>query len=84
MANCKVCGEWFSSTNPDNLCPACQRALKRLNGYAAPVRHGQWIARALVNGQVYCSECGTIEKNTDGNYKSRRCPNCGAKMDLEG
>ena len=46
-----------------------------------PVRHGRWIDRPSTKGQVYCSECATIEKSTDSNYKSRRCPNCGAKMD---
>ena len=37
MANCKACGAWFSSTAPDEICPTCERALKRLNGYAMPV-----------------------------------------------
>ena len=37
MADCKVCGGWFSSTAPSELCPTCERALKRLNGYAVPV-----------------------------------------------
>ena len=37
MANCNACGAWFSSTAPDELCPTCERALKRLNGYAVPV-----------------------------------------------
>lgn len=49
---------------------------------AEPVRHGRWIERPNTKGQVYCSECGTLEKITDNNFKSRRCPNCGAKMDL--
>jgi len=48
---------------------------------AEPLRHGRWIYRDAVGGQVYCSECCTLEKNTDANYKSRRCPGCGAKMD---
>ena len=41
---------------------------------------GRWIDRPSVKGQVYCSECATIEKVTDSNYKSRSCPNCGADM----
>ena len=49
---------------------------------AEPVRHGRWIERPNTKGQVYWSECGTLEKITDNNFKSRRCPNCGAKMDL--
>ena len=48
---------------------------------AAPVVHGRWIDRPTVKGQVYCSECATLEKATDSNYRSRRCPNCGANMD---
>ena len=48
---------------------------------AVEVVHGRWIDRPSMKGQVYCSECATIEKSTDSNYKSRRCPNCGAKMD---
>lgn len=48
---------------------------------AVPVVHGRWIDRPSMKGQVYCSECATIEKSTDSNYKSQRCPNCGAKMD---
>ena len=48
---------------------------------AVEVVHGRWIDRPRTKGQVYCSECATIEKSTDSNYKSRRCPNCGAKMD---
>ena len=47
------------------------------------VRHGRWIERAKEKGQVYCSECATIEKSTDSNYKSRCCPHCGSVMDLE-
>lgn len=50
----------------------------------AEVRHGRWIDRPTVKGQVYCSECATIEKVTDSNYKSQYCPNCGARMDLGG
>ena len=37
MADCKACGGWFSSTAPSELCPTCERALKRLSGYAVPV-----------------------------------------------
>lgn len=48
---------------------------------AVEVVHGHWIDRPCMTGQVYCSECATIEKSTDSNYKSKHCPNCGAKMD---
>ena len=52
-------------------------------GVDSATKHGRWNDRPAVKGQVYCSECGTVEKSTDSNYKSRRCPNCGAKMDGE-
>lgn len=39
-----------------------------------------WISREVVKGQVYCSECGTIKKLTDSNFKSPFCPGCGARM----
>lgn len=47
------------------------------------VRHGRWVERPNTKGQVYCSECGTLEKTTDNNFKSMHCPHCGAKMDGE-
>lgn len=47
------------------------------------VRHGEWKERQTHKNEVYCSECATIEKSTDTNYKSPICPNCGAKMDKE-
>ena len=50
---------------------------------AEPVRHGRWVERPNTKGQVYCSECGTLEKTTDNNFKSMHCPHCGAKMDGE-
>ena len=37
MADCKACGAWFGSVTEQDLCPACERALKRLNGYAVHV-----------------------------------------------
>ena len=43
----------------------------------APVRHGQWIDKGSLSCR--CSKCGCK------NYKETQwCPNCGAKMDLEG
>lgn len=50
---------------------------------AEPVRHGKWVNK---NWNWYCSECdkpgykGHIPAEPDLDY----CPNCGAKMDLEG
>ena len=49
----------------------------------APVRHGRWI-NSYINFYGHpchcCSECGFKASYQDTNY----CPNCGAKMDLEG
>lgn len=86
MSNCKACGEWFSSTHPEDLCPACQRALKRLNGYIEPVRHGRWIDVSIRGIQHYrCTKCGEyIEGTWTANFDYKYCPKCGAKMDLEG
>lgn len=54
----------------------------------APVRHGRWIDRIVDENEViqpwmkryYCSEC--LEGGSQSWFKF--CPNCGAKMDLEG
>ena len=41
MADCKACGRWFASTDPnEEICYVCRHALERLNGYAVPVK---WI-----------------------------------------
>lgn len=59
--------------------------------YVAPVKHGKWIGKQLDNFRKYevtCSNCGWVgienydsyNEPSDFNY----CPNCGAKMDLEG
>ena len=54
----------------------------------APVRHGLWEARAIPRSdpdgdwialEYHCSLCNRLEYRKE-NY----CPNCGAKMDLEG
>lgn len=80
MAECKACGAWFGTASPQDLCPACERALKRLGGYVAPVVHGEWgdngIPGSILSG---CSVCGF----TCGAYSFRFCPNCGARM-IEG
>ena len=57
----------------------------------APVKHGKWIGKQLDNFRKYevtCSNCGWVgienydsyNEPSDFNY----CPDCGAKMDLEG
>ncbi len=57
----------------------------------APVKRGKWIGKQLDNFRKYevtCSNCGWVgienydsyNEPSDFNY----CPNCGARMDLEG
>lgn len=59
MADCKACGAWFGTITPQDLCPTCERALKRLNGYAAPI--------------VRCRNCKHRADATDqGNYLCNR------------
>ena len=49
----------------------------------APVRHGEWLptTKWWQGGSAWkqCSECGRLHCG-----KALYCPNCGAKMDLEG
>lgn len=64
MADCKVCGGWFSSSDwSQELCPTCERALKRLNGYAVPVVrcrdcvYSLWLGRTT-DGIKFDIACG--------------------------
>ena len=55
----------------------------------APVRHGRWIepSRLYYGAKQYeCSLCysDTFWKKHSITEKYPHCPNCGAKMDLEG
>ena len=87
MPECKACKAWFASVMSEDLCPVCERALKRLEGYAVPVRHGWWMHSHYEDCSehfeiVKCSNCGCEAYAMalyvrGGNY----CPNCGARMD---
>ena len=54
----------------------------------APVRHGRWVVGKDHGdfGEAKCTACGGIllVKWSDRLSEYRYCPNCGAKMDLEG
>ena len=56
----------------------------------APVRHGRWIRPHWKNSNYCCdcSECGGEAMHRDYQWYKNGiypiCPNCGAKMDLEG
>lgn len=43
-------------------------------------RYANWIDENINDGTIYCSKCRTVEKPSDSQYKSPRCPNCGAHM----
>lgn len=56
---------------------------------AAPVKHGKWIENEGLDGDCYytCSVCHCDWTTIDGTpteNNMRYCPECGAKMDLEG
>lgn len=87
MAKCNACGAWFSSTAPDEICPTCERALKRLDGYAVPVVHGHWEYGKWENGhwvkgneRCRCSVCHR-DFAVDNLNIWHGCPQCLAKMD---
>lgn len=49
---------------------------------AEPVRHGRWIEDG---DYIICPACRKRWNIMDNDTETfRRCPNCGAKMDLEG
>ena len=53
----------------------------------APVRHGRWVLDEK-RYVIYCSECSApvsyYPNIKDVRDENHYCPNCGAKMDLEG
>lgn len=61
----------------------CQNYKKWYEGVdAVPVVHGHW---EMNNGKLICSKCkipsAMSRQFVGAQYKSRYCPNCGAKMD---
>ncbi len=53
---------------------------------AVPVAHGRWVKPVPGDGENYCSACKANQPwfYGYGYYESDYCPQCGAKMDLEG
>lgn len=70
--------------NQDEACGAVVADMESIPAAdVAPVVHGRWIYGEDID--IQCSVCGA-DALTEGDYrqvKSRYCPNCGAKMDLE-
>lgn len=59
----------------------------------APVRHGRWECRKIISGKlpmyVKCSACGGVSAAYRSQWEGllgvwNYCPNCGARMDLDG
>ena len=43
-------------------------------------KHATWIDKNDEYGRIYCSSCSAEERPGDSQYKSPRCPICGAIM----
>lgn len=77
---CKTCGSHFVPLEQSELCPICERALKRLGDYVTPVRHGHWLGKPTGRYEVLkCSVCG--ECSPTAGIMPRFCANCGARME---
>ena len=50
---------------------------------AEPVRHGRWKWN-IERTKPFCSECAEEPWRESNTKLPNYCPNCGAKMDLEG
>ena len=79
----------------DERCAVTVETAKRLIRHAltaapaadvAPVVHGRWEQDA--DGDWYCTNCDEVvaicESGRERTYRKPYCPNCGAKMDIEG
>lgn len=79
-AGCTDCGG-----RSDTICGFCdfENAVRLVNGLpaadVAEVTHGRWISDA---GFFCCPRCEYEWE--DSGYKTPFCPECGAKMDLDG
>ena len=48
-----------------------------------PVKHGHWIANNVLIKTVFARNCHCSECGFEPMERTKRCPNCGAKMDAE-
>lgn len=73
----------------DSYLAGCMEILNKIDEAptidAEPVRHGRWEKASEYMPIYVCSECKERNLFKNGNNVfSNYCPNCGAKMDLEG
>ena len=91
IAKCReiVACEWNHRASPVSWADAYEQFAEDIEEIqtadVAPIRHGRWIEHKHFHHDHYidstyeCSEC-KVEEPLTSDY----CPNCGAKMDLEG
>ena len=86
LANVKhaVYTDDLSTTIAVGICEAHIMEMPTID--AAPVKHGRWEPSEKYFGYNKCSVCADcyIDPEWAMNGKWHYCPNCGAKMDLEG
>lgn len=70
----------LSTTIAVGICEAHIRAMPNVD--AAPVKHGRWVQEEDRVNHWHCSNCIVVWGVTHRAFKY--CPNCGAKMDLDG
>lgn len=64
-------------------CPCAYKEISNLpTADVAPVRHGRLVSTGY--DELYCEFGDCTICGADNPISSRYCPNCGAKMDLEG
>ena len=77
------------STEPFNTGCVFREIKRQLAADVVPVVHGRWVHDPNYESWAERYICSICDRNalTDGDYRhelSNYCPNCGAKMDLEG
>ena len=75
-AICKAgCGSGYCGVSCDDV-----KAIEQLQSVQPERKKGKWRNYPIADGCLQCSSCGVLRMGKPSNY----CPNCGAKMDLEG
>lgn len=73
------CG-WYNTVNGKSICAARKDELAAIPAAdVAPVRHGHWIEYQTPH-IICCSYC---DWGTGPDEKTKYCPNCGAKMEVD-
>ena len=86
-ALCKAgCGSGYCGVSCDDV-----KAIEQLqSAEVEPVKHGEWLITKAYPHRAYCSKCYKTYAQTswvvweDGSLPRKYCPNCGARMFVEG